>query len=137
MTIKFCTPDKAFDAASLEMFGAFDVADKDCCRTAGRAFHRLWGVNPVVGANYTSQLGALRFLRSYGGAERCHEALAARAGLVPCDALPGVIGAVEVDFGPMPWALGLCIQTDEWAVMGMNGLHVVKSTAKSWGLPWD
>ncbi|MEL7299379.1 MAG: hypothetical protein AAFM92_03255 [Pseudomonadota bacterium] len=136
--VKTTTPERALAAAAAEMFGAFDVAGKDCCRTAGAAFEALWGVNPVVGADYTTHLGALRFLRRYGGADACHDALASRAGLVACEPGPGVIGAVRVPEGtsPLPWALGVHIQGEEWAVMGYSGLNIVRGPARAWGLPW-
>lgn len=137
MNVLSVTPEQALEAASAEMWGKFDVADRDCCRTAGWAFERLFGVNPVVDATYTSRLGALRYLRRYGGADQCHDTLARQAGLVACEAVPGVIGSVDVDarVNPLPWALGICIQNDEWAVMGAMGLNIIRSTARCWGRP--
>lgn len=136
--IKSTTPGHVLRIAAEEMCGVFDVAGKDCCRTAGAVFEALWGVNPVVGADYTTHRGALRFLRKYGGAEACQDTLAHKAGLVPCDPAPGVIGAVEIPEGtsPLPWALGVHVNGEEWAVMGYTGLNIVRGPSRAWGLPW-
>jgi Domain of unknown function (DUF6950) len=138
MKVKHTTPDQALAVALAEMTGPFDVASRDCCRAAGWAFECLWGVNPVVGADYTSHRGALRFLARFGGVTACHETLAARSGLVACDPLPGVIGSIKTPAGssPLPWALGLCIRPGEWAVMGAQGMTILQGPARAWGVPW-
>lgn len=135
--VKQTTSEAALEACIAEMRGAFDVADRDCCRTAGWAFERLWGVNPVVGADYTSHRGALRFLRRFGGTEACHDALAKQAGLIECAPQAGVIGSIKTKAGcsPLSWVLAINIDGNEWATMGPNGLCVVKSSGRSWGVP--
>lgn len=140
MIVKTVSPEHALAAADAEMFGVFDVAHRDCCRTAGWAFERLFDVNPVVDADYTSHLGALKFLRKFGKDEACHDFLATRSGLIPCQPTPGVIGAVNVPLGQsgLPWVLGINIQADQWATMGPKGLCIVNADARCWGVPlWD
>ncbi len=136
MMVRSCSPSAAFDAASAEMVPPFDVAGRDCCRTAGLAFARLWGVNPVAGARYRSHAEARAFVRSFGGAAACHGALAQAAGLIEAPAAPGLIGSIAVDGQPLPWVLGLCVAPDEWAVMGEAGMLVITGDARAWGVPW-
>ncbi len=122
-----------------EMHGPHDVAGRDCCRTAGWVFERLFGVNPVTNAHYKTNWGALRYLARFGGAEKCHDALAMAAGLVLCEPRSGVIGSIEVpkEASPFGWVLGINIQGNEWATKGPIGLCVVPNDAvRAWGIPW-
>jgi len=137
MRVRTCVPAQALDAAAAEMVPPFDVAHRDCCRTAGWAFARLWGVDPVFGAAYRSHAQARAFLRSFGGAEACHAALAARAGLVPAAPAPGLIGSISVPGQPYPWLLALCIRPGEWAAQGREGMTIVTAEGCAWGVPWD
>jgi hypothetical protein len=139
VTVRSVSPDAALAACMAEMFGPHDVAGRDCCRTAGWAFERLFGVNPVTNANYKTNWGALRYLARFGGAEACHDALALAAGLVPCAPCSGVIGsiAVPVEASPFGWVLGINIQGNEWATKGPNGLCVLPhDCARAWGVSW-
>lgn len=120
-----------------EMYGPHDVAARDCCRTAGWAFARLFGVNPVIDATYKTNFGALRYLAARGGAQACHDTLATAAGLVPCHAASGVIGSVLSEKSPFGWVLAINITGSDWATMGPKGLCIIPSAnARSWGVPW-
>lgn len=136
--VQHVTPAAALDACIVEMIGPHDVAHRDCCRTAGWAFERLFGVNPVTNATYRTHFGALRYLARFGGAEACHDALAQAAGLVPCVPVPGVIGSVPVstDQSRFGWVLSINVRAGEWATMGPQGLFILPcDDARAWGVP--
>ncbi len=137
MAVKSVLPEQALAACVSEMYGPHNVAFRDCCRTSGWAFERLFGVNPVTNATYKTNWGALRYLARFGGAEECHDALAKAAGLVECQPVSGVIGSVRTENGPFGWVLAINIQRNEWATMGPSGLCVLLSDdARAWGVPW-
>lgn len=119
-------------AAFTHMDGPFERAAMDCCRSACAAFEALWGVNPMGAHTYATAREAAQVLVRAGGWEAYTRDLAARAGLVVCDPVPGAIGLIDGGQGP---ALALCVG-DAWAAKGAFGVAFAHSHRLAWGLPW-
>tara|TARA_R110000851_G_scaffold267414_2_gene419905 strand:- start:372 stop:791 length:420 start_codon:yes stop_codon:yes gene_type:complete len=130
------TQDAAMTAAVAAMGGPFARGSSDCWRSASKAFQSLFGVDPMGPHQYRTLSEAKRVIRDGGGRDAYCAMLAARAGLVEADPVPGMIGIVKTDGQEFNWSGGICIKPDLWAVKGKGGVSFLTDHLRCWGVPY-
>lgn len=108
----------------------------DCCASACDVFARLHGIDPMqaVRGSYSSAMGAVRLIQSWGGMVAMAEGLAAAADLSASDGATGDIGLSAPGFaeGPEGRALLICIQPGAWAGKAMDGFVILPNAERCW-----
>ena len=122
-------------AAVDAMSGPFSRRDRDCWRTAAKAFEALFGVDPMGAHTYATLAEAKAVIRQGGGRDAYCARLAERAGLIEAEPASGLIGIVKTEGHEFGWSGGLCIKPGVWAVKHGTGVSFLQSHVKCWGVP--
>ena len=110
---------------------ALDVMDRpwewgeaDCCTSVCDVFFRLYGIDPMacLRGKYSTKLGAIRKINSYGGFIPMSKVLADQHDLHECEPKVGAIGAIDS-------SLLICVKPDLWLGKTLHGLSPVSSAS--------
>ncbi|MEH7827101.1 DUF6950 family protein [Gemmobacter denitrificans] len=125
------TPAQVFEACDRIMAGPLVWGLSDCTAAACDVFADLHGIDPMAplrGA-YAGPGAARRIIRQAGGMLALGQALAARAGLVECHAVPGAIGILP---NARRHVAAICIEPGKWAAKTADGFAVTDGALTAW-----
>jgi len=125
------TPDHVVAAAVAHMAGPWSWREA-CYGPACDAFAALYGFDPMasVRGRFSTERGALLFVKRRGGMVRCVAGILEPQGFVQGQS-PGALGVVSStdSFGG---AVAICVQPGTWARRAQHGLAVVNCEGIAW-----